>query len=80
MSMYCWPSLSAICGASLVITRRVVKADYGWTFGHLDALTITNSLLFNAVVTRVDITSVKKYIYYHLLLFYLYPPTDPLFN
>ena len=46
-------------GASLVIARRVVKADYGWTFGHLDVLTITNSLLLNVVVyTRVAITSV----------------------
>ena len=46
-------------GASLVIARRVVKADYGWTFGNLDVLTITNSLLLNALVyARVAITSV----------------------
>ena len=45
-------------GASLVIAR-VVKADYGWTSGHLDVLTITNSLLLNTLVyTRVAITSV----------------------
>ena len=76
--MYCWLSISALRGASLVITRRVVKADYGWTFGHLDVLTIANSLLSNDVA-RVAITSVFKN-YYHLLLFYLYLPTDPLFN
>ena len=58
MSMFCWPSISAMHGTSLVITRRVLKADYGWTFGHLDVLTITNSLLSNAVVTRVAIASV----------------------
>jgi len=33
--MFCWPSVSAKRGASLVITRRVVNAEYGWTFGHL---------------------------------------------
>ena len=60
--MYCWLSISTLRGASLVITRRVVKADYGWTFGHLDVLTIANSLLLNDIVTRVAITSVKKII------------------
>ena len=49
-SMYCWPSVSAKSGASLV-TRRVIKADYGWTFGYL--LNIANSSLSNAIVTRV---------------------------
>ena len=58
--MYCWLSISALRGASLVITRRVVKADYGWTFGHLNVLTIANSLLSNDVVTCVAITSVLK--------------------
>ena len=72
--MYCWLSISALRGASLVITRRVVKADYGWMFGHLDVLTIANGLLSNDVVTRVALTSVKKN-YYHLLLFFLYLPT-----
>ena len=38
MSVTSWPSISAMRGVSLVITRRVVKADYGWTFGHLDVL------------------------------------------
>ena len=58
--MYCWLSISALRGASLVITRRVVKADYGWTFGLLNVLTIANSLLSNDVVTCVAITSVFK--------------------
>ena len=73
--MYCWLSISALRGASLVITRRVVKADYGWTFGHLDVLTIANSLLSNDVVTRVAITSVLKNYYHLLLLFYTFLPT-----
>ena len=47
--MYCWPSISAMRGASLINTRRVVKADFGWTFDHLDVLTITNSLSLNAI-------------------------------
>ena len=47
--MYCWPSISAMRGASLVNTRRVVKADFGWMFDHLDVLTITNSLSSNAI-------------------------------
>ena len=54
-STYYWLSISAMSGVSLVITRRVVKSDYGWTFG---VLIITNSLLSNAVVMRVAITSV----------------------
>ena len=40
---------SAMHGASLVNTRRVVKADFGWTFDHLDVLTITNSLSLNSI-------------------------------
>ena len=58
--MYCWPSVSAKRGVSFVITRRVVKADYGWTFGHL--LTITNSSLSNAVVTRVVTSKNERFI------------------
>ena len=50
--IYC-PSVSTKCGASLV-TRRVVKANYGWMFGYL--LYIANSLLSNAVVTHVVIS------------------------
>ena len=38
--MYCWPSISALLGVSLVITRRVVKADYGWALGLLNVLII----------------------------------------
>ena len=47
-----------MCGVSLVITGRVVKADYGWMFG---VLTITNSLLSNTIVTmRCHNSSLKK--------------------
>ena len=60
MSMFCWPSISAKHGASLVITRRVVKAEYGWTFGHL--LTVVNSSLSNTVVTRVVISKNEHFI------------------
>ena len=71
--MYCWPFMSAMRGVSLVTTRRVVKADYGWTFGHLD---VTNSLLSNTIVTRVAKTSVKKiYITTFYYFIYAYLPT-----
>ena len=36
-------------GASLVNTRRVVKADFGWTFDHLVVPAITNSLSSNSI-------------------------------
>ena len=63
--------MSAFLGASLVITRRVVKADYGWTFGHLDVLTIANSLLSNGVVTHVAITSVLKKILPPIIILFI---------
>ena len=55
VSVHCWPSISAMRGASLVNTKGVIKVDYGC---HLYVLTITNSLLSNAVVTCIAITSV----------------------
>jgi len=33
-SMFCLTLISAKRGASMVITWKVVKAEYGWTFGH----------------------------------------------
>ena len=59
-SMYCWPSVSAKRGVNFVITRRVIKADYGWTFGHL--LIITNSSLSNAVVTCIVTSKNERFI------------------
>ena len=67
--------MSAMRGVSLVITRRVVKADYGWTFA---VPTITNSLLSNIVVTGVAITSVKKITIPPIIILFI--PIDPLFN
>ena len=57
--MYCWPSVSAKRGASLIVVRRVVKAECGWTFGHL--LTVTDKLLSDAVVTRVVTSSNERF-------------------
>ena len=44
-SSCCWPSVSIKRGASLFVARKVVKAEYEWTFGYL--LTI----LFACVIT-----------------------------
>ena len=80
--MYCWPSISAMHGASLVNTRRVVKANFGWTFDHLDVLTINNNSSSNVIKCH-SYTCCHNFSltnHYHLLLFYLYLPTDPLFN
>ena len=64
-----------MCGASLVITRRVVKVDHGWMCGHL-AITRTTSLLLNAVVKGVAITSVLKKLLPPIILFIpTYRPT-----
>ena len=49
--MFCWSSVSAKCWANLVVTRKVVKAEWGWTFG--DLLTATDKLLSNVVVLCV---------------------------
>ena len=79
--MCCWPSISGMHGANLVNTRRVVKADFGWTFDHLDVLTITNSLSSNAIkyhsYTCCHNFSLKKLLPPIIILFI---PTDPLFN
>ena len=42
-------------GASLVNTRRVVKTDFGWTFDHLDVLTITNGLSSNTIKRQLHV-------------------------
>ena len=34
-SMYCWPSVSIKRGARLIVGRKVVKAEFEWTFGYL---------------------------------------------
>ena len=35
VSMYCWPSVSIKHGARLNIGRKVIKAEFEWTFGYL---------------------------------------------
>ena len=34
-SMYCWPSVSIKRGARLIVGRKVIKAEFEWTFGYL---------------------------------------------
>ena len=43
-SMYCWPSVSIKRGASLVIARKIVKAEFEWTFGYLLLLNYVSDL------------------------------------
>ena len=50
-STYCWPSVSIKRGASLVVARKVVKAEYGWTFGYL--LVVIDNSFSNEQVARV---------------------------
>ena len=33
--MYCWPSVSIKRGARLVVGRKVIIAEFEWTFGYL---------------------------------------------
>ena len=33
--MYCWPSVSIKRGARLIVGRKVIKAEFEWTFGYL---------------------------------------------
>ena len=67
--MYCWSSISAMLGASLVITRRVVKADYGWTIGQLNILIIIEHCSY----TCCHNFSFKNY--YHAPIVILFIPT-----
>ena len=34
-SMYCWPSVSIKRGARVTVGRKVIKAEFAWTFGYL---------------------------------------------
>ena len=40
-SMYCWPSVSIKRGARLIVGRKVIKAEFEWTFGYLLSYTVT---------------------------------------
>ena len=59
-SMYCWPSLSIKRGASLVVARKVVKAEYGWTFGYL--LLLIDNAFSNEQVARVVVSKNESFI------------------
>ena len=50
-STYCWPSVSIKRGTSLLVARKVVKAEHGWTFGHL--LMVIDNSFSEEQVTRV---------------------------
>ena len=50
-SMYCWPSVSIKRGVSLVIARKIVKAEFEWTFGYL--LIVIDSSFSNEQVACV---------------------------
>ena len=50
-SMYCWPSVSIKRGARLIVGRKIIKAEFEWTFGYL-LISIDGSFL-SKQVTRV---------------------------
>ena len=48
-SMYCWPSVSKIKhSARLIVGRKVIKAQFEWTFGYL-LISIDGSFLSEQV-------------------------------
>ena len=59
-SMYFWPSVSIKRGANLIVARKVVRAEYDWTFGHL--LTVINSSWLNVSVTRVAVSKNEQFV------------------
>ena len=63
-SMYCWPSVSIKRGASLVIARKIVKAEFEWTFGYL--LIVIDSSFSNEQVARFE------YMYLSILYLCIY--------
>ena len=57
VSMYCWPSVSIKCGARLIVGRKVIKAEFEWTFGYL--LTSIDGSFSSEQVTRVITLNIK---------------------
>ena len=59
-STYCWPSVLIKRGASLVVARKIVKAEYGWTFGYL--LLLIDNAFSNEQVARVVVSKNDNFI------------------
>ena len=57
VSMYCWPSVSIKRGVRLIVGRKVIKAEFEWTFGYL--LISIDSSFSNEQVTRVITSNIK---------------------
>ena len=77
-SMYCWPSVSIKHGASLVIARKIVKAEFEWTFGYL--LIVIDSSFSNEQVARVITSKNAQFIDPYLVcnyfnFYFAYLPT-----
>ena len=56
-SMYCCPSVSIKCGARLIVGRKVIKAEFEWTFGYL--LISIDGSFSSEQVTRVITSNIK---------------------
>ena len=59
-SMYCWPSVSIKRGARLIVGRKVIKAEFEWTFGYL--LISIDGSFSSEQVTRVIISKNNQFI------------------
>ena len=56
-SMYCRPSVSIKRGVRLIVGRKVIKAEFEWTFGYL-LISIDTSFL-SEQVTHVITSNIK---------------------
>ena len=55
--MYCWLSVSIKCGVRLIVGRKVIKAEFEWTFGYL--LISIDGSFSSEQVTRVITSNIK---------------------
>ena len=69
-SMYCWPSVSIKRGARLIVGRKVIKAEFEWTFGYL--LISIDGSLSSEQVTRVITSNIKVCIDLVYISIYIY--------
>ena len=58
--MYCWPSVSINRGARLIVGRKVIKAEFEWTFGYL--LISIDGSFSSEQVTRVITSKIDQFI------------------
>ena len=56
-SMYCRPSVSIKSGARLIVERKVIKAEFEWTFDYL--LISIDGSFSSEQVTRVITSNIK---------------------